>query len=522
MKNINLILVATISIMAIALNACNKDITLQENEQESAGTIMVSVDGLMGEYVQGNDTKSGLVSTTRVSWSTNDKVYVYDGISCLGELTVSLKDGKDYYAVLTGENITAPQSGTTKLTLVHSNAFSSAPAISNGKVSLDLSRQEGDTTPKDIPFVAYAALDYTPGTTEISGQIADFSLATSLMRLNCTGLEASTAISGATLKSVSYECVLNITKEGASIDQGNMGNINISFTGVSASSKGAQTLYAAVAQNANASRQGLIITQTGKSTYTFGSKAREAGKAINAICQMGRGCLPGMFTVNNEAKKVLFSLGNMWVDATVPDAPVFSFETHQYDCQSNWSASHFGLYYWSKYIKEAIKENYNDEEDSSNDDVLFTNLTAESANPDFIANGENGKYRTLSINEWKYLLDNRTVNGGTGKGKSYSLNITYGTNTGLVLYPDDYNGAALIPSIQYTDENFPMDCVFLPTAGIRRGSDINNVGISGGYFSSSAHDDEYAYNMIFGSENVSFGEVAHAWGMAIRLVTDVK
>ena len=47
MKKTNLISIATISVMAMALNACNEDISLQEINQESAGTIMVSVGGLM-------------------------------------------------------------------------------------------------------------------------------------------------------------------------------------------------------------------------------------------------------------------------------------------------------------------------------------------------------------------------------------------------------------------------------------------------------------------------------------------
>ena len=259
MKKINWILVATFSLLAMAFVSCNKDITLQEIEQESAGTISVSVDGIMGEYAQGNETKAGLVSTTRVSWSAGDKVYVYDGASCLGELTVSLKDGKDYYAVLTGDDINAPQTGTTKLTLVYSNATVSE--ISDGKVSVDISAQEGNTSPKDIPFVAIATLDYTSGTPEISGQIADFSLATSLMRLNCSGLAANAAITGATLTGMSNECVLNVTKDGATIGQGNMDDISVSFTGVSTNDKGAQTLYAAVAKNGEAIDQSLLIYQ---------------------------------------------------------------------------------------------------------------------------------------------------------------------------------------------------------------------------------------------------------------------
>ena len=338
MKKINLIIIATFSLMAMALVSCNKDINLQEIEQESAGTIIITVNGIIGEYAQGNETKAGLVSTTRVSWSAGDRVYVYDGATCLGELTVSLKDGKDYYAVLTGERITEPQTGTTKLTLVYSNA--SASAISNGKVTVDISEQSGNTTPDSIPFVAFGTLDYTSGTSEISGQIANFSLATSLMRLNCTGLKASEAISVAKLTGMSNECVLNITKDGVTIGQGNMGDINISFTSVSANANGTQTLYAAVAKNGAAAEQKLEVIQTRTRGYSFGSKTRDAGKAFNAICQLVSvapvGALPCEFTVDASGKKVYFSKGNLQATyISSIDNYSWAFAENQYDYVGN-------------------------------------------------------------------------------------------------------------------------------------------------------------------------------------------
>ena len=48
-------------------------------------------------------------------------------------------------------------------------------------------------------------------------------------------------------------------------------------------------------------------------------------------------------------------------------------------------------------------------------------------------------WRTLTIDEWTYLIETRTVNGGKGSGHSYTLKMN--GNLGIVLYPDNYTGS---------------------------------------------------------------------------------
>mgnify|MGYP003292658418 CR=1 FL=1 len=571
MKKINWILVATFSLMAIALVSCNKDITLREIEQESAGTISVSVDGIMGEYAQGNETKAGLVSTTRVSWSAGDKVYVYDGANCLGELTVSLKDGKDYYAVLTGESIDEPQTDTKKLTLVYSNAITSYPEIIGGKMFLDLSAQEGNTVPKDIPFVAFATIDYTPGTPEISGQIADFSLATSLMRLNCSGLEANTAITESLLTGMSNECVLNITKDGVEIGQGRMGDINVSFSDVSANVRGAQTLYAAVAKNWPASDQTFEIYQVNTYTYSFGSKTRDAGKAFNAICQMEQLFFTVTFDLNGKFGKAPEKLDNISYGSTItkPSDPVVSgygFYGWYKDeaCTEPWNfgsdivTEDITLYaYWielpvgvlpGKFSVSATKQVYfskgnlwadgekalhfeanqygfNSSYESSHVSYFTWSNTIESAvsdsnNGDNLFCDEDNKvsvdgsgaiYYALSEEEWLYLFNNHPNKWVTVNGVN-----------GYVIAPDGF--AETIADSYADDTALAADnLIFLPAAGTREDSAVFGVGDFCSYWSSSAFDAANAYLM----ESNEY-EISRDWyhrrnfGCSIRLVTDVK
>ena len=94
---------------------------------------------------------------------------------------------------------------------------------------------------------------------------------------------------------------------------------------------------------------------------------------------------------------------------------------------------------------------------------------------------------------------------------------------GLVLYPDDYSGSTLTSGKDYTDANFHADCVFLPAAGLRDGSDVSNVGHSGNYWSSTAFNEYYAYYVIFYSNLASSGNFENRKrGCSVRLITECQ
>ena len=296
MKTLKTILSAAgvFAIAALAMTSCSKEDAAQANGLNEEKTISVSVSGLMGEYAQNEDTKAGLVSNVRVSWTAGDKVYAFDGSQCLGELNVSLKDGNDYYAQLTGD-LLEPVSGTTKITLVYATGYSATQgqAVTDGKLSFNISSQSSGSDSKNTPFVAFGTLNYTTGTPSLDKKVVDFTLATSVMRLNCTGLEASAAITGAKLKGMSNNCVLNVTNAGVELGQGAIDNISLTFADdFKASASGAQVLYAAIAKNGTASEQILEVKQTKTYEWSFGSKTRDAAKSINTICQLTEKIIP--------------------------------------------------------------------------------------------------------------------------------------------------------------------------------------------------------------------------------------
>ena len=201
MKRIIGIIIA--AAMAVAAVSCEKEIG--DLGTPYTGKVSVSVAGLMGEYLP--ETKANLVNSVRVAWVGGEDIYVYDGKTYLGSLSASLDGDNDRYAMLSGE-IDAPTGD--KLYLVYSPLLESEPAISGGKLSISLAEQNTGKA----PFVVYATLDYSAGGENIQGAIASFFFATSVVRVNCTGLLPGTEVDSASLSDVNTTCVLTFGDGG--------------------------------------------------------------------------------------------------------------------------------------------------------------------------------------------------------------------------------------------------------------------------------------------------------------------
>ncbi len=134
-------------------------------------------------------------------------------------------------------------------------------------------------------------------------------------------------------------------------------------------------------------------------------------------------------------------------------------------------------------------------------------------------------WRTLTSAEWKHLISTRTVNGGTGEGKSYqraTINSDATGVYGMLLYPDGYTSQTEADS--YTAEEFrtmeQAGVVFLPAAGNRNGTGLYYVGSNGNYWSSSCYSNSSrAFRMNFDSSNVNPQSNTYRYsGFAVRLV----
>lgn len=288
-----------------------------------------------------------------------------------------------------------------------------------------------------------------------------------------------------------------------------------------------------------------------KYTFTKSGVTFERGKYYAITVKMTKaasvpeGAINGKFSVAS-GKQVYFSKGNLQYQAS---SNTWRFAEHQYDFvgdattgnvsvgsdksnNASISSSYTGwidLFGWGtsgKSFASGYGSSYHPWSKSTTSSSAYgpngtNNLTGTYANGDWGVNMDGG-WRTLSKAEWVYLFNTRTVNGGTGSGKSYTRGKKVNNVLGVVLYPDDYTGAAYTTGANWSTFE-SAGCVFLPAAGWRGGKEVKSVGSYGAYWSSTAYGTDYAYLVYFYSESVSpDGYNGRSSGYSVRLVRPVE
>jgi hypothetical protein len=147
-----------------------------------------------------------------------------------------------------------------------------------------------------------------------------------------------------------------------------------------------------------------------------------------------------------------------------------------------------------------------------------------------ISNGGNteNQWRTLTSNEWEYLISVRNTSSGIRFAKA-----TLNDVRGVVILPDDWDisyygfgntnneNAAftsnIISSTDWTSVLEANGAVFLPAAGSRYNKQVSSMGIWGEYWSStSGYELRFRYDLI----DVDWGNVYI--GLSVRLVSDIE
>ena len=189
-----------------------------------------------------------------------------------------------------------------------------------------------------------------------------------------------------------------------------------------------------------------------------------------------------------------------------------SFFDNQYDYYTSYSADAWDHFGWST---------------SANTYGMNTSTDNATYSGDFVDWGSNSDLRTalgtgwftLSSDEWTYLFNTRTVNGGTGSGKSYTLGQSVNGKLGVVIYPDNYTGEVYSGSDWATFES--AGCVFLPIAGLRSGTTVISVGARGCYWSSTTCNANHSYYVNFDTGKVEPTYSNRIYGLSVRLVREV-
>lgn len=224
-------------------------------------------------------------------------------------------------------------------------------------------------------------------------------------------------------------------------------------------------------------------------------------------------------------KVVRFSRGNLQYQASTS---TWRFAENQYDIvgndNSNISATNTG---WIDLFGWGTGSNPTNVSTNNGDYPNFIDWGINA-----IGNGGNqaGYWCTLSMSEWEYLLDSRQ-NASSLVGKA-----TVNGVTGLVILPDNWtlpSGSTFISGKEnsfdtntYTIEQWTemesSGAVFLPCTGVRMGSDVYSVGISGGYWSSSTQSAIIALFLAIMDDDANHGSDSRYYGQSVRLVRVVQ
>ena len=242
------------------------------------------------------------------------------------------------------------------------------------------------------------------------------------------------------------------------------------------------------------------------------------------------GALPGLFSVS-ATRQVRFSQGNLQYQASTN---TWRFAEHQYDYvgsdNRSISSTYSGwidLFGWGTGSNPTLSSSYPE------DYGTFVDWGSNA-----IINGGNttNLWRTLTSAEWEYLLNTRP--GASSKLGSGNINGV----GGLIILPDSWtlpsecsfaSGFATInPNTHpdWTHNSYTLaqwaqmeaaGAVFLPAAGRRKGTDFDNVGFHGYYWSSTPYSKNDAYHMYFSSYNlIASINCSRSYGYPIRPVQD--
>ena len=344
-------------------------------------------------------------------------------------------------------------------------------------------------------------------------------------------LENQLAILAITLKNADGSSDITSSITGLTLSDGTK-TYNVSR------SAAAGPIYVAIFPTAEATITVTATDGTKNYTKTLTTKTYTASNGYPVSWRMAEVVKPdllsGVFSVSGS-KTVKFSKGNL--QATYDGSNwTWAFAANQWDYIGN-AAGNTMVTATSPFISEnatvdlfgwvGASSNWTGvnkygitSSSATNNKNGYGNVASESLKSDWgtlIGSG----WRTLSMAEWTYLLSTRTVNGGKGADKSYTLNQSVNGKRGMVIYPDNYTGAV------YSGSNWASfeaaGCVFLPAAGWRDGTTINNsINDRGYYWSTTPSNAPAAKRMFFAGGLELDGDNSRAFGFSVRLVREVE
>ena len=288
-------------------------------------------------------------------------------------------------------------------------------------------------------------------------------------------------------------------------------------------------IYVAIRPTSSAS---IYVTATTSTSYYVKSLTDKTYLANNGYTLSWKMSQSGAFTVES-GKQVHFAPGNLQLVAE----NTWKFADNQWECFGNTqSNNHRDLFGWGAA--------YNPNNTGGNQDFSWDEWGSNANVQAGIGTG----WRTLSKNEWNYLLFTRvsgstvfstTINNARFAKATIRTDVGDGVK-GLIVFPDgvtiESSEVATAGTVNGGEDGWVTQCtsaqwtalaskgcVFLPAAGCRYGTTVQDVGVNGRYWSSSAGaSSDKAYYLFFASHTVYVGENEIRCGKSVRLVRPVE
>lgn len=479
-------------------------------------------------------------------WEADDKVIGFDGNNANYEFTVSSVN-PDGSATLTG---VAPANCTLHLIYL---CGAGKDDITSGSLSVDYNGQAGNKT---IPAVMLADGEVAFG----SGNF-HFHNGGAVIGINATkGVPGGSTISKITVYGDNLSAAtVGLTDGKLALTAGGSTGESISTgDGFSAtvSSDGKGTLVGnpvliAVPADAKVSKISVVV---GSDNYIYTLKApvtlarNEYKYVLGKTFKSNRpdGSLSKLFSVSAD-RQVYFSQGNLYAKK---------------DGSGNWS--------WHFYDQQYKYNSLNPEgvmgrvpSDSDNEIDLFTwgydptysvqprgtgYVSGYGANENFSQSEDWGTaycksngitptntWRTLSIDEWGYLIDKKPISGSSFGAEVRQHKARYavtvcGKHNCIILAPDDWDLTTYPLQSVYNDSSTPLTwsqaealgLVCLPASGIRfSANDIDFIDENVHYWSSTANSSSEAWTFT-NVDTADLWNYTRSQGNAVRLVADTE
>lgn len=508
MKKLSTLLIIAFALV-LGLTQCKKKVDTIASPSDLGKTVYITVN------VGDGDRYNVYPGTGAVVYTDGDKIYVGNGSKYLGTLTYGSGafsgniaepgEGNYLYFYFLGGIEISPVAATTSYEISIANQSSKLPVLSFGRSTSTYTTSTatyGCTLLNKCGLVKFVPALATSGPVKVGGMKT-----TATINFATPGITPTETTGEVTLYSES-----DAAKWAILLVQGEVSTPPVTIAG-----------YNSTIASVPAVTENMYYTNGGN------------GVSI-AMEPVLLPYIDADFTVA-QGTTVKFSKGNLQYQGSNDK---FRFAEHQYDYVGNAAgntapsasqAEWIDLFGWgtSGYNNKypyMTSTNGNDYGNGSNN-ISGTNydwgVYNKQSNQDKIEGGGNYAWRTLTTAEWAYLFNTRsntTVNETKDARFTKAAITTPGSTTvnGLIIFPDSYSGST--PSgvtwgtINGTSNGYTTTCtangwatleaagcVFLPAAGFRDGTSVDNVGSDGFYWSSSAYSSDHAYRVDFDPSN---------------------